>query len=191
MLDACEQLLAQTGYERLSTRDVAARAGVSVGSLYQYFPAKPALVGAVIERKLERDFVALREACALWRGQGARRFVEALVRTLVQLFAQRAALYTEMVAAMVEVEREVDVRSSIEGAAEDFEALLREEGAMVEGRKHAVFLVSTVLVATLRDTARRSPERLADPEFTDEMVHLVTAFLEPSGSAPSSAAREA
>lgn len=184
MLDACEELLASTGYERLSTRDVAARAGVSVGSLYQYFPAKPALVGAVIERKLERDFAALWARCEASRGRGAAACVDVVVRALVELFARQSALYTEMVAAMAEVAREVDVRTTIDAAAERMAILLRDEGAMVEERKHAVFLVSTALVATLRETARQAPERLTDPEFADELVHLVTGFLEPPRRGP-------
>ncbi len=43
-------LLSEGGYEGLSTNKVAARAGVSIGSLYQYFPSKEALVAALGER---------------------------------------------------------------------------------------------------------------------------------------------
>ena len=38
------------GYDRASTNKIAAMAGVSIGSLYQYFPSKEALVAAVIDR---------------------------------------------------------------------------------------------------------------------------------------------
>ena len=47
ILRACAQVLAEEGYARTSTNRVAAVAGVSVGSIYQYFPNKDALVLAV------------------------------------------------------------------------------------------------------------------------------------------------
>src|SRR5262245_11504629 len=47
---ATTQLLLEQGYDSLTTAQVAARAGVSVGSLYQYFPNKAALATALVER---------------------------------------------------------------------------------------------------------------------------------------------
>ena len=53
ILDAGAALLDETGYELLSTRAVADRAGVPIGSLYRFFPNKRALVDALAERNLE------------------------------------------------------------------------------------------------------------------------------------------
>ncbi|MFD4900529.1 TetR/AcrR family transcriptional regulator [Streptomyces sp. NPDC058411] len=53
ILDAGAALLDETGYEQLSTRAVADRAGVPIGSVYRFFPNKRALVEALAERNLE------------------------------------------------------------------------------------------------------------------------------------------
>jgi len=53
ILDATARVLCSTGYDRASTNRVAMAAGVSVGSLYQYFPSKEALVAALVERHSE------------------------------------------------------------------------------------------------------------------------------------------
>ncbi|WP_405660897.1 TetR family transcriptional regulator [Streptomyces sp. NBC_01166] len=53
ILDAGAVLLDETGYEQLSTRAVADRAGVPIGSVYRFFPNKRALVDALAERNLE------------------------------------------------------------------------------------------------------------------------------------------
>lgn len=54
ILDSCAQLLDEGGYEELSTRAVAVRAGVPIGSVYRFFGNKRALVDALAERNLER-----------------------------------------------------------------------------------------------------------------------------------------
>ncbi|MEU4498424.1 TetR/AcrR family transcriptional regulator [Streptomyces sp. NPDC023998] len=53
ILDACAELLDETGYEALSTRAVAARAGVPIGSVYRFFGNKRALAGALAQRNLD------------------------------------------------------------------------------------------------------------------------------------------
>lgn len=54
ILDACADLLDEVGYDDLSTRAVAARAGVPIGSVYRFFGNKRAMADALAERNLER-----------------------------------------------------------------------------------------------------------------------------------------
>src|SRR6185437_5949733 len=50
LVEATARVLVEEGYERASTNRIAQVAGVSIGSLYQYFPSKEALVAAAAER---------------------------------------------------------------------------------------------------------------------------------------------
>ncbi|MFJ3965995.1 TetR family transcriptional regulator [Streptomyces sp. NPDC090036] len=54
ILDACADLLDETGYENLSTRAVALRAGVPIGSVYRFFGNKRAMAIALADRNLDR-----------------------------------------------------------------------------------------------------------------------------------------
>ncbi|MEV6988225.1 TetR/AcrR family transcriptional regulator [Streptomyces sp. NPDC093228] len=54
ILDACAELLDEVGYDDLSTRAVALRAGVPIGSVYRFFGNKRAMADALAERNLER-----------------------------------------------------------------------------------------------------------------------------------------
>ncbi|MFF4386494.1 TetR/AcrR family transcriptional regulator [Streptomyces sp. NPDC001552] len=54
ILDACAELLDETGYENLSTRVVAQRAGVPIGSVYRFFGNKRAMAIALAHRNLDR-----------------------------------------------------------------------------------------------------------------------------------------
>lgn len=59
MLDACAELLGELPYEDLTTTLIARRAKVAIGSLYQFFPDKPAVARALVARNLERFLEAL------------------------------------------------------------------------------------------------------------------------------------
>src|SRR5215510_7058433 len=53
MLDACAELVDEVGYEGLTTTLLAERAGVAIGSVYQFFPDKRAIVQALTLRNVE------------------------------------------------------------------------------------------------------------------------------------------
>src|SRR5215468_11850194 len=61
ILEATTRVLVKEGYDKASTNKIAAVAGVSIGSLYQYFPSKEALVAAVIDRHTHELTQVVRE----------------------------------------------------------------------------------------------------------------------------------
>ena len=81
ILEAASQVFRRLGYAAGTTDRIALRAGVSVGSLYQYFPNKDAILIAVVERHLARmmgDIERLLEA-----EQGEEPNLDALLRRFV------------------------------------------------------------------------------------------------------------
>jgi AcrR family transcriptional regulator len=73
MLDACAQLVDEVGYDGLTTTLLAERAGVAIGSVYQFFPDKRAIVQALTLRNLEAYLDRLaarleRESAGHWWG---------------------------------------------------------------------------------------------------------------------------
>ena len=79
ILEATAHILIQEGYDRASTNKVAKKAGVSVGSLYQYFPSKEALVAALIDHHLAEAVQVLGETLP----QVAQAPLPLAVRTLI------------------------------------------------------------------------------------------------------------
>lgn len=61
MLDACAELVDEVGYEGLSTTMLAERAGVAIGSVYQFFPDKRAIVQALTLRNIDAYLERLSE----------------------------------------------------------------------------------------------------------------------------------
>lgn len=83
LVEATARILVKDGFDRASTNRIAAAAGVSVGSLYQYFPSKEALVAAVLERHDREIMQVVRDALAEVAGQplepATRRLVAAAI----------------------------------------------------------------------------------------------------------------
>ena len=83
ILEGAAQVLTRVGYARLTTAAVAERAGVSVGSLYQYFPNKDAVVRALLEQYFERVRAGIERVRLESRGAPLRDRVEGLVRASI------------------------------------------------------------------------------------------------------------
>ncbi|QOY86712.1 TetR/AcrR family transcriptional regulator [Paludibaculum fermentans] len=83
ILQATIQVLLQVGKERLTTTRVAHRAGVSIGTLYQYFPNKTALLQAALKRHLAEVVAVVEHECREQQGKTARQMVTALITSFL------------------------------------------------------------------------------------------------------------
>ena len=89
ILAAASDLFAELGYEATTTRAVAARAGVAVGTLFAHFPDKPALVSALLE---ERIGAAMGEALATLPPGGLVAELVHVAETLYRSYDERPDL---------------------------------------------------------------------------------------------------
>jgi AcrR family transcriptional regulator len=180
ILDATERLLAQEGAEQATTTRIAEVAGVSVGSLYQYFPSRDALLAAVIERRVERDEQELLERIG---SLGAEATLATVLRAgaslLVETYRREPELYRTMVDEMDRVAREQRVQGMIDDAMARTVAMLEphREALAVSDLPLAVYTLVTAQVAVVRDAVRRRPELLEGTRLADMLGALAVRFL--------------
>ena len=96
ILEAAAQVLEGLGYEKMTTTRVAERAGTSVGSIYQYFPSKDALLLALLEVKTERVGRALASAFEAPASVPLADRIAMLVAGLVEEKRTRPRLHAEL-----------------------------------------------------------------------------------------------
>jgi AcrR family transcriptional regulator len=168
---ATAHILSREGIDRVTTNRVAEKAGVSIGSLYQYFPNKEALVGEVRRRYDE----AFRERLiALIGGIGTlplRDGIERCVRALVAIHAEDTGLHNAISAGMEDGERrmlEQVVATWLAARADDV-------------RRPDLALAATVALdaaeALVHGVAQREPERLTQEDFIAEVSDLLVRYL--------------
>src|SRR6202044_3137977 len=84
LLEATIQVLLNVGKERLTTTKVALRAGVSVGTLYQYFPNKSALLQAALRRHMDEVTEAIALVCRQQKGKTLQAMATALITAFLK-----------------------------------------------------------------------------------------------------------
>ncbi|HEY1725418.1 MAG TPA: TetR/AcrR family transcriptional regulator [Steroidobacteraceae bacterium] len=84
LVEATARILVREGFDKASTNRIAEVAGVSVGSLYQYFPGKEALVAAVIERHQQEVMQTVRGELAEALAEPVDKAVRKLVAVAVK-----------------------------------------------------------------------------------------------------------
>ena len=165
------QVLLSDGPTRLNTTRVAQRAGVSVGTLYQYFPHKQALLFAVLERHLAMIVDTLETACGTHRGATVEAMAEAVVKAYLRVKTQRC----EVSRALYLIAIELDARGLIEDATQrGEEAIAAMLSSASDGRFPDPHVVAQTLLAAINGTVRAFYERDLPPAIGGEVERQLT-----------------
>ncbi|MBW1761847.1 MAG: TetR family transcriptional regulator [Deltaproteobacteria bacterium] len=179
ILEATARVLVEVGYERASTNRIARIAGVSIGSLYQYFPGKEALVAALVERHVDRITALLDQAFDRIEELPPRDAARALVTAVLSAQAVDGDLHRlliEQIPRVGRLQRITDVERRFAERTRDYLKSHRRESA-IRNADIAAPLIVYALHGILFGLARTNPAQLQDAAVTDEIVALVTRYL--------------
>ncbi len=179
VLAATARVLVKRGFDGLTTNLVAETAGVSVGSLYQYFPNKEALVGALIEKHVD-DLTSL---CLAELTRVANLPVAEAIRSVVELMIRAHAVNPELHRVLTEQVPRVgrmaklrEIEALVHRMVAGLLASRRTELAIDDPEMAAFVLVSAIEAITHR-AALFFPELLRDPRLVDETCTMVRRYL--------------
>jgi AcrR family transcriptional regulator len=117
IVDAAAQLIGRHGLEGFNTNAVAERAGVSIGSLYQYFPNKDAIMAALIRQTQEERAEAL-GAVLLEPHDGVAALIRSLVRAVMRQHREQSLLASAIDHEEARLPVEKDVDEFLDGAGQ-------------------------------------------------------------------------
>ncbi|MBZ0115833.1 MAG: TetR/AcrR family transcriptional regulator [Sandaracinaceae bacterium] len=178
VIAAASRILPERGPEDLTTHHIAERAGVSIGSLYQYFPTKESIVGALIDRKLESDVAQARRWIDELEGPVAT-WIERMTERVVAMHRDAGPLYRSILPVVARMRRHRKVRGAVAEVREALRARVAERGDELrkDDLEIPIFLAGHAIEACVHAAVDERPELLDDPRFTRELTDLVQRYL--------------
>lgn len=151
IFEACIQVLLNGGAERLTTTRVAERAGVSVGTLYQYYGDKRSLLAAVLERHLLQVVEAVEAAAGASCNQPVHVMVEALVNAFFAAKMNRPDISKALYAIAAELDgQDLVLRLTQRSQLAIVQLLASASDARFDDPITASFVVTTALVGPVQ-----------------------------------------
>ena len=179
ILEATTRLLVRKGFDHLTTNAVAEAAGVSIGSLYQYFPNKEALVAALVERHMEErktaTFAELARVATLPIAEAARAVIE-LTIAAHSVEPELHRVLIEQVPRVGRLARLRELEASTHAVVSALLVARRAEIDIADPELAAFVLVSAIEAIVHRGVVFH-PEHLRDPRLVDEATRLVIRYL--------------
>jgi AcrR family transcriptional regulator len=178
ILTATARILVQDGFDRASTNRVAEAAGVSIGSLYQYFPSKEALVAALAERHIEEMLGVLVAAFDRLRALPLAEATREMVSLLLGAHAIDPKLHqvlTEQVPRIGRMDRVHDVERTVRVMVRTYLEEHRAELRVNDLDLSAFIAVQTV--EALTHSALVHGTRFDHELLTDEITALIVRYL--------------
>jgi AcrR family transcriptional regulator len=179
VLAATARVLVERGFDGLTTNAVAEEAGVSIGSLYQYFPNKEALVAALIEKHVEDMNAAILSELVRVAQLPMAEAVRAVIELTIEAHAIEPELHrvlTEQVPRVGRLSKLRELDAICHRMVAGLLAARKNELAITDPDTAAFVLVASIEAITHR-AALFAPERLRDPRLIDEACALVTRYL--------------
>jgi AcrR family transcriptional regulator len=178
VLDAVARILKQGGVDAVTTNRIAEVAGVSIGSVYQYFPDKRAIFVALHDRHVEQIGAVVERTLVAHAASSFEELVRALVEALVDAHVADPALHALL-------HTEVPHRA---GGAPDFATRLRgalrlalasraRDFDLPRDLDKSLFIVTHMIDSLSHGAVLRRPPRLSLAAAKEEAVRAILAYL--------------
>jgi AcrR family transcriptional regulator len=179
ILQASTQILNQIGLEDLSTNKIAQKAGISIGSLYQYFPNKESIIAALLEQYVEKQFFIIREEMGKQKGKD----LESTIRSIVHAYLAGKKSTTKFNKFFAQMLFKIDGIKQIQ-LIDDRVADFLKQHVMVYKNElrdgnidwmvfNMINIMKVVPVSVMFD----SKLKLDDPDFEEELCLLLIGYL--------------
>jgi AcrR family transcriptional regulator len=181
IVEATAQILERDGREGLNTNRIAERAGVSIGSLYQYFADKDAILLALARRELGKGQAAVLAALAQAPSLDPAQRARLVIRTLAAAFDTRRRLRRHLLEALYAQGRHDELNRPVAAIAQ---AMALQAGRLTPRADQGagpvrIFVLTRAIAGVIRAAALEDSPFLGSALLEDELVALITRYTAP------------
>jgi AcrR family transcriptional regulator len=179
ILDAAIRVLDQDGWDALTTSRVAEVAGVSVGTLYQYFAHREAIVEALQNRELERAAAMLERLLKSSEPKSDRELARSVVEELFKLYKAAPALHRVLAVEGLRLSPPETVVAFDARSVGLLKAFLAIAGPRLRqtNLEAAAFVIYQSVRASMLAYFLETPAGVDDQALVDELTELVVRYL--------------
>jgi len=176
--EATIQVLLSQGADRLTTTRVAERAGVSVGTLYQYYPNKESLLFAVLEDHLDKVTAAVETACE----QASHKPLSEMIRTVVEAFVDAKMERTDISVALYQIAANVGGPALIKKAGQRqrkaMEAMFQTApDTESQPDRFAIDMMCSAMAGAMRSVLEAGPSPAMVRKLREHLVLLCQSYM--------------
>ncbi len=180
MVQACARILERRGYAGLSTNAIAEVAGVSIGSVYEYFPGKDAIVARLVQDMVAEARTMLEGRLALTDSRNdlssaMRYFLGAIYRLMRKhrellrvLVFQVPYLHQLPATRQLEIELQQVLMAGLDYTREQY---------ALNAQPHTLYLMTTSVAGTLMHLVLVAPPAMEPEGILDALAEKMTAWL--------------
>lgn len=179
LIEATAQAVIDRGLEGLTTHHIAEQAGVSVGSLYQYFDDKNALINALIE-KLANEIVLALHKLPMSKSGELHTNVELFIRFGFGLLNSRDGLYVELVRNWHSLPT-TRVMDTLQQSFMDLSRIyfLRHyQDTPIEDLHVRIFIIANSVMFTMVRFMGQPPMLVSQDEVINGLTNMVVGYLQ-------------
>jgi AcrR family transcriptional regulator len=180
ILEASAQILTRDGEKGLTARKLAERAGVSIGSLYQYFKGTPSILHELVRAQIRRDLKIIIDGVQEMNGPFWEKELEALFRKVIQEHLQTAKIRSIFIEKAFSMKTFDIVIEEVHQTSEALFQKLKSAGAIRADLdpEIPVFILSRSIFAVVMSLVLNPPKTPEQQEkYASELAKMVVSYL--------------
>jgi AcrR family transcriptional regulator len=176
--EAAIQVLLRYGAERLTTTRVAERAGVSVGTLYQYYPNKQSLLFAVLDDHMNNVAARVEAACESARRKPLGEMIREMVEAFVDAKMERADISVALYRVSADVGGAALIKRISQRSRKAVEAMLETAlDAQSPPDKFAIDIMLAAMAGAMRSLLEAGPTSAMVRKSREQLVLLCQSYM--------------
>jgi len=175
--EAAIQVLLSHGPDKLTTTRVAERAGVSVGTLYQYYPNKESLLAAVFEDHLNKVTVAMEAACREAHGKPLAEMIHDIVIAFVDIKMRRSDISVALYKVSLDVGGPAIAKKAIQRMRKAADAMIQTAPDAEPPDKVAVDVMFAAMGGVMKTMLESGASVAVVRSMRDQLVLLCQSYL--------------